>query len=78
MEAKKKPIREKPFVEEENLSSRKKVKIVDLFAGIGGFHYGIAASAAKIGYGVKPLLVSEIEPSVVSGFLRPPRGLSCC
>ena len=33
MEAKKKPIREKPFVEEENLSSRKKVKIVDLFAG---------------------------------------------
>lgn len=63
MEAKKKPIREKPFVEEENLSSRKKVKIVDLFAGIGGFHYGIAASAAKIGYGVKPLLVSEIEPS---------------
>lgn len=56
-------IRELPYVEEENLKSRKKVQIVDLFAGIGGFHYGIAASAARIGMGVKPLLVSEIEPS---------------
>ena len=56
-------LREKPYVEEENLTSKKKIKIVDLFAGIGGFHYGVAASAAKIGYGVKPLLVSEIEPS---------------
>ena len=27
---------EKPFVEEEDLKSRKKIKIVDLFAGIGG------------------------------------------
>jgi DNA (cytosine-5)-methyltransferase 1 len=54
---------EKPFVEEEDLKSRKKVKIVDLFAGIGGFHYGIAASAARLNMGVKPLLVSEIEPS---------------
>ena len=59
----KKVINEKPYVEEENLSSRKKIKIVDLFAGIGGFHYGIAAAAAKINQGVKPLLVSEIEPS---------------
>lgn len=54
---------EKPFVEEENLKARKKVDIVDLFAGIGGFHYGIAAAASKKGYGVRPLLVSEIEPS---------------
>ena len=54
---------EKPFVEEEDLKSRRKVKIVDLFAGIGGFHYGIAASAARLNMGVKPLLVSEIEPS---------------
>ena len=59
----KKLVREKPYVEEENLTSKKKIEIVDLFAGIGGFHYGVAASAAKIGYGVKPLLVSEIEPS---------------
>jgi DNA (cytosine-5)-methyltransferase 1 len=58
-----KVINDKPFVEEENFSSRKKVNIVDLFAGIGGFHYGIAAAAAKINHGVKPLLVSEIEPS---------------
>ena len=58
-----KAINEKPFVEEENFTSKDKVKIVDLFAGIGGFHYGIAAAAAKINHGVKPLLVSEIEPS---------------
>ena len=63
MSTKAKIINEKPYVEEENHSSKKKVNIVDLFAGIGGFHYGIAAAAAKIGYGVKPLLVSEIEPS---------------
>lgn len=52
-----------PFVEEENISSKDKVKIVDLFAGIGGFHYGISASASKLNKGVKPILVSEIEKS---------------
>ena len=56
-------VSEKPFVEEENLVSRSKIKLVDLFAGIGGFHYGVAAAAAKINKGVKPLLVSEIETS---------------
>jgi DNA (cytosine-5)-methyltransferase 1 len=56
-------IYEKPYVEEEDLTSRRKLKIVDLFAGIGGFHYGISAAASRQGYGVKPLLVSEIEPS---------------
>jgi DNA (cytosine-5)-methyltransferase 1 len=56
-------VSEKPFVEEENLVSRSKVKLVDLFAGIGGFHYGVAAAAAKRNKGIKPLLVSEIEPS---------------
>ncbi len=56
-------IEDLPYVEEEDVRSRKKVKIVDLFAGIGGFHYGIAASAAKLKMGVKPLVVSEIEPS---------------
>ena len=54
---------EKPYVEEENFTSRSKIKLVDLFAGIGGFHYGVAAAAAKRNKGVKPLLVSEIEPS---------------
>jgi len=57
------PIKEKPWVEEENFTSRSKIKFVDLFAGIGGFHYGVAASAAKLNKGVTPLLVSEIEPS---------------
>jgi DNA (cytosine-5)-methyltransferase 1 len=63
-------IKEKPFVGDENVISRKKVKIVDLFAGIGGFHYGIAAAAAKIDHGVKPLLVSEIEPSCQETYSR--------
>jgi len=57
------PIDDCPFVQEEDLVSRRKVKVVDLFAGIGGFHYGIAAAAAQRNKGVKPLLVSEIEPS---------------
>jgi len=61
--AAKKLIVEKPYVDDGDFSSRKKLKIVDLFAGIGGFHYGVAASAKKIGHGVKTLLVSEIEPS---------------
>ena len=56
-------ISDKPFVEEENLTSTSKIKLVDLFAGIGGFHYGVAAAAAKRNKGVKPLLVSEIEES---------------
>lgn len=58
-----KPIIEKPYVQDGDLTSRRKIKIVDLFAGIGGFHYGIAASAARLNMSVKPLLVSEIEPS---------------
>ena len=70
MTIKTKLVVEKPFVEEENLTSKKKIKIVDLFAGIGGFHYGIAAAAAKINHGVKPLLVSEIEPSCQETYSR--------
>ncbi len=57
------PINENPYVEEGNSTSRSKIKLVDLFAGIGGFHYGVAAAAAKRNKGVKTLLVSEIEPS---------------
>lgn len=56
-------IKEKAFVEEGLQKGSKKIQIVDLFAGIGGFHYGIAAAAAKQNRVVKPLLVSEIEPS---------------
>ena len=50
-------------VDSENFSSKDKVKTVDLFSGVGGFHFGIAASASKINKGVKPILVSDIEAS---------------
>lgn len=56
-------IREKPFVGDPNLTARRKVNLVDLFAGIGGFHYGIGAAAARMEMGVRTLLASEIEPS---------------
>ena len=54
---------EKPYVQLPTTDFKDNLKIVDLFAGIGGFHYGIAAAAAESRLGVKPLLVSEIEPS---------------
>jgi DNA (cytosine-5)-methyltransferase 1 len=60
---KKKTVKEKPYVNESVSNSKSKVKIVDLFAGIGGFHYGIGSAAAKIDRSVKTLLVSELEPS---------------
>jgi DNA (cytosine-5)-methyltransferase 1 len=63
-------IREKAFVEEGLKTAKRKIEIVDLFAGIGGFHYGIAAAAARINRGVKPLLVSEIEPSCQETYAR--------
>lgn len=44
---------------EVSSSSRRKVNLVDLFAGIGGFHYGVAAAAAERGRRVDPILVSE-------------------
>lgn len=37
--------------------------LVDLFAGIGGFHYGVGAAARELKRGVETLLVSEIEPT---------------
>jgi DNA (cytosine-5)-methyltransferase 1 len=55
--------KDKPFVVEEITDAKKKIRLVDLFAGIGGFHYGVGASAARQGLGVKTVLVSEIEPS---------------
>ena len=63
-------IAEKPYVESENMTSRKKVKLVDLFAGIGGFHYGVAAAAARFNLGVRTLLVSEIEDSCKMTYTR--------
>lgn len=61
---------EKPYVEGANSKSRKKVNLVDLFAGIGGFHYGLAAAAARSGMGVRTLLVSEIEESCQQTYAR--------
>ena len=56
-------ISDQAFVAANNLKSGPRLKIVDLFAGIGGFHYGIAAAAAKIKMRVEPVLVSELEES---------------
>jgi DNA-cytosine methyltransferase len=52
-----------PFVSDEVPKTGMAVKIVDLFAGIGGFHYGIAAAASTKSLRVDPLLISEIEDS---------------
>jgi DNA (cytosine-5)-methyltransferase 1 len=50
-------------------SSRKApVRIVDLFAGIGGFHYGIAAAAAARDRRVEAVLVSEIDENCKSTY----------
>ena len=56
-----KRITDKPYVTDGDHLAKEKIKLVDLFAGIGGFHYGIAASVAKAGKGVEPILVSEIN-----------------
>jgi len=60
----------KPQVRAPLDTAQSDVTLVDLFAGIGGFHYGIGAAAAHLGFGVEPLLVSEIEPSCQSVYLR--------
>jgi DNA (cytosine-5)-methyltransferase 1 len=52
-----------PFVDEYSRESATDLRIVDLFAGIGGFHYGIGAAANDYGMGIKTLLVSELEQS---------------
>ena len=55
------PIDDDPYVEDGVKNSKNPIKIVDLFAGIGGFHYGIAAAAKKKRLAVEPLLVAEIN-----------------
>jgi len=64
------PVKERPYVGSANLKSRSKVSLVDLFAGIGGFHYGIAAAAARLDMGVRAVLVSEIEESCKQTYAR--------
>jgi len=56
------PIVDDPFVGEPLYGAKKEVLLVDLFAGIGGFHYGVAAAAAKHQKSVRTLLVSELDP----------------
>jgi len=53
----------RPRVRDALKEYRRTISLVDLFAGIGGFHYGIGAASADMGLGIDPLLVSEIEPS---------------
>ena len=55
------PIDDDPYVEDGIKKSKNSIKIVDLFAGIGGFHYGIAAAAKKKRLAVEALLVAEIN-----------------
>ena len=52
-----------PYVADHVPKAGLAVKIVDLFAGIGGFHYGIVAAASTKSLRVEPILVSEIEDS---------------
>lgn len=56
-------VNDKPYVTRNKIHSKKNIKLVDLFAGIGGFHFGVAAAAANLKLGVEPVLVSEIEPT---------------
>lgn len=42
---------------------KNELKIVDLFAGIGGFHYGIKAAASEKAIETSAILVSETESS---------------
>ena len=52
-----------PYVADYLHKAPENIQLVDLFAGIGGFHYGIGAAAAKLGMGVQTQLVSEITKS---------------
>ncbi len=63
MTSRPKPVSENAYIANIKTTYEEKINIVDLFAGIGGFHYGIAAAANKKGRSVEPLLVSEIEKS---------------
>ncbi len=52
----------KAFVEiDKSKSYKEKISLVDLFAGVGGFHFGVEAAAIKYNKSVTPILVSEID-----------------
>ena len=48
----------------------KTIKLVDLFAGIGGFHYGVKKAAKVVGARVETLLVSEINQSCREVYMK--------
>jgi len=50
--------------------SIKMIELVDLFAGIGGFHYGIKKAAEANDTRVKALLVSEIDQSCREVYMK--------
>ena len=52
-----------PYVTDYLREAPENIQLVDLFAGIGGFHYGIGAAARQLGMGVQTQLVSEINKS---------------
>jgi DNA-cytosine methyltransferase len=58
------------YVEDYLREAQNKFTLVDLFAGIGGFHYGVGAAAREFRKGVEPLLVSEIEPTCKEVYLN--------
>lgn len=66
----KKPKKGGAYVEDYLRDAQEKFTLVDLFAGIGGFHFGVGAAAAELGKGVEALLVSEIEPTCREVYIR--------
>lgn len=59
-------INDSPFLRNKGTNEKgfnNSINIVDLFAGIGGFHYGISAAASEIEHRTNPVLVSEIIES---------------
>jgi len=46
---------------ERTHNAKSMINLIDLFAGIGGFHYGVEAAASQYGKSVKAVIVSEID-----------------
>lgn len=44
------------------------VKYVDLFCGIGGFHYAMQYAATKLGYGAECVFASDIDKAVCEAY----------
>jgi DNA-cytosine methyltransferase len=66
----KKPKKGGAYVKDYLRNAPDKFTLVDLFAGIGGFHYGVGAAARELGKGVETLLVSETEPTCREVYIR--------